>query len=136
MAKRILKSVPIRILAVDPDSNVTESLIQLLSRQGYSVKFANSSDEALVKAVAFKPQLLIIDAHLSNPSEGIGLSNIILAMYPRAQVIFLTDRREGIRLSIKKPCGIISKPYDEGEMIDLVKNCIKGVRQSKSLLFY
>jgi FixJ family two-component response regulator len=115
---------------------VTESLAELLRSEGYMVEAANSGDEALGQAIAFKPHLLIIEPHLKDSTEGIGLSNIILAIHPRAQVLFLTAWEDEIRFSIKKPCGIISKPYDNGEMIDLVKRCIKRMRRSKSLLFY
>lgn len=63
MAKRILHSVWIRILIVDSDVIVTESLAELLRSEGYMVEAANSGDEALGQAIAFKPHLLIIKPH-------------------------------------------------------------------------
>ncbi len=56
--------VPLRVLVVDDDPDTVESLAQLLSRFGHEARTARDGPEALTVAVAFRPDVAILDLGL------------------------------------------------------------------------
>src|SRR5689334_2174310 len=50
-----------RVLVVDDNIDITESLVELLSLLGHDVRSANSGPAALAIALAFCPDLVLLD---------------------------------------------------------------------------
>jgi two-component system CheB/CheR fusion protein len=53
-----------RVLVVDDNTDVAESMARLLRRRGYTVEIAFNGPDGLVKARAFRPALLLLDIGL------------------------------------------------------------------------
>ena len=129
-----------RILIVEPDFAIAQSLTVLLLKHGFYVEHAHTPTEAVNMAINSRPNLLIIEPHLTGEMQGVDVANTILSFSPTTEIIFLSTWKseEVNRVIIKKPCEFLSKPYDDGEMIQAVKNCLATI-QSKSSdqqLFY
>ncbi len=63
-----------RILVVDDDRDVFESMKIVLESEGYCVEWATNGKEALDKARSRKPDLMILDVMMSTDDEGFQLS--------------------------------------------------------------
>lgn len=58
------------ILIVDDDRDVFESMKIVLEAEGYRVDWATNGTEALQKAKAVKPDLMILDVMMNSDDEG------------------------------------------------------------------
>jgi CheY-like chemotaxis protein len=58
------------ILIVDDDRDVFESMKIVLEAEGYRVDWATNGSEALQKAKASKPDLMILDVMMNSDDEG------------------------------------------------------------------
>ncbi len=59
-----------RILVVDDDRDVFESMKIVLEAEGYDVDWATNGTEALSKARAVRPDLMILDVMMNTDDEG------------------------------------------------------------------
>ncbi len=59
-----------RILLVDDDRDLTDSLGQVLRFKGYEVEVAHSGNEGLKKMLEFKPDLVILDVMMETDTAG------------------------------------------------------------------
>ena len=59
-----------QILIVDDDRDVFESMKIVLEAEGYGVEWATNGAEALQKAKAKKPDLMILDVMMNSDDEG------------------------------------------------------------------
>jgi CheY-like chemotaxis protein len=59
-----------QILIVDDDRDVFESMKIVLESEGYAVDWATNGAEALQKAKAVRPDLMILDVMMNSDDEG------------------------------------------------------------------
>jgi CheY-like chemotaxis protein len=59
-----------KILLVDDDCDLTENLGTVLRQHDYDVSFAASASEGLRKALALKPDLIILDVSMETDTAG------------------------------------------------------------------
>lgn len=59
-----------KILLVDDDRDLTESLRQVLKVKGYEVEVAHSGQEGLKKLLETKPDLLVLDVMMETDTAG------------------------------------------------------------------
>jgi DNA-binding response OmpR family regulator len=59
-----LPDVSMRVLVVDDDSDVRESLSLLLEQYGYEVKMASCGESAMIQFEAFQPEAVLLDIGL------------------------------------------------------------------------
>ena len=59
-----------KILIVDDDRDVFESMKIVLEAEGYRVEWATNGSEAIQKAKASKPDLMILDVMMNSDDEG------------------------------------------------------------------
>ena len=63
-----------KILIVDDDRDVFESMKIVLEAEGYAVDWATNGTEAIEKAKAGKPDLMILDVMMNTDDEGFQVS--------------------------------------------------------------
>jgi two-component system alkaline phosphatase synthesis response regulator PhoP len=63
-----------KILIVDDDRDVFESMKIVLQSEGYEVEWATNGREAMEKARARKPDLMILDVMMNTDDEGFQVS--------------------------------------------------------------
>ncbi|MBE3133247.1 MAG: response regulator [Acidobacteria bacterium] len=63
-----------KILIVDDDRDVYESMKIVLEAEGYAVDWATNGTEAIEKAKAGKPDLMILDVMMNTDDEGFQVS--------------------------------------------------------------
>ncbi len=120
-----------KILIVDDDRDVFESMKIVLEAEGYGVEWATNGTEALSKARAQRPDLMILDVMMNTDDEGF---QVTYAMKQDAQlscipIVMVTSvgARTGFSFDRKKdedflPVNeFLEKPVDPRVLVDKVR---------------
>lgn len=116
----ILRDPPaFRILLVDDDKGLVNGMKTFLEEMPgtFEVVTANSGDEAFLKLVDFKPDVIVLDVNLPD-MNGIEILNPIQDIHPNAHIVILTDNaspeqreralRQGAVRFLEKPLELLS----------------------------
>jgi len=79
----------VRVLIVDDDSDLRETLVRLLGRFGYSCLTAASGAEAMEAIEAESPDLVVTDLHMPR-IDGVAVARGARAHRPPIPVVLLT----------------------------------------------
>ncbi|MBX2953373.1 MAG: response regulator [Leadbetterella sp.] len=114
----------LRILVVEDQVFTSESIKETLQSDGHEVvAIARTYNEALVAAVKFKPEVIIMDIELQSPAEdGIRTAADIRNVL-QAPVIFLTgkeDTESFKRAAEVRPEGYLLKPFKPRDLLNQV----------------
>ena len=83
--------VPVaRILVIDDDPEVVDTLVTCLCEEGYGVSGALTSDEGLKLVILSRPDLVLLDVLLPGGMNGIKVLKRIRSINPTAKVIMVT----------------------------------------------
>ena len=109
-----------RILFIDDDELLSEFAIMIMESQGFEVLYCNSGEEALIKAVEFSPQLILLDVVMPN-MDGIETYNKIreINSLEHAPIVFLTGIKDQDKLTEYLELGaigVIHKPFDNNNI--------------------
>jgi len=120
-----------KILIVDDDRDVFESMKIVLEAEGFAVEWATNGAEALEKARASRPDLMILDVMMNSDDEGFQVSYTMrqdreLANIPILMVTSV-GARTGFSFDRKKdedflPVNeFLEKPVDPKVLVDKVR---------------
>lgn len=126
-----------RILLVDDDRDLTESLSQVLRVKGYEVEVAHSGQEGLKKLLEVKPDLLILDVMMETDTAGFEAVYKIRSERPDSKyrefknipIIILTaiDQVTNSRFSLDQEESFLpgrneflTKPVDPDELLEKI----------------
>lgn len=125
-----------KILIVDDDRDVFESMKIVLEAEGYGVDWATNGAEAITKAKSLKPDLMILDVMMNTDDEGFQvtytmkqdpqLSGIPIVMVTSvgARTGFSFDRRKDEDfLPVNE---FLEKPVDPRTLVDKVRENLGG----------
>jgi len=116
-----------RILVVEDERNVAETLIERLRGVGYEVQHAPTAARARELAGAQPFQLMVLDVGLPD-GDGFTLAPQLRALAPRAALLFLTahgnpeERVRGLELGAD---DYLTKPFHFRELLLRIQNCLK-----------
>src|ERR1051325_3970270 len=117
-----------RILIIDDDGALSEVIRDKLEIEGFSVECAVDADEALRKAEAFMPDLVLLDVMLPRRS---GFALVPLVRQARnVPIIFLSARGlqaaklRGLELGAD---DYITKPFDMAELLARIRAVLRRV---------
>jgi CheY-like chemotaxis protein len=117
-----------KILIVDDETDVCESLSKILKRSGYEVVSASNGKEALKQVKSFRPNLLILDVMLPDmdgTDVAKALSNDMSTQ--NIPVIFLTGLIPKEKQDIATSHDIyitIAKPVEKDELLKVVEKAL------------
>ncbi len=85
-----------RILVIEDDKNIRETLVDLLEMQGYEALEAKDGEIGSIRAVRFKPDLILCDVNMPkiNGFEMLEVLNSCMEEEAVPPFIFLTARVE------------------------------------------
>jgi CheY-like chemotaxis protein len=118
-----------RVLVVDDDRLVADTLALIFTKNGYLAKTAYSADEALQCAREFVPNLLLCDVTMPG-RDGLALTLDITHEFPSCRIIVLTGfysnltsvREQASKMS--RPMGILTKPCQPSELLRHVNDML------------
>ena len=112
-----------RILIVDDEEAYRECLRLALSREGYEVRTARNSNEAMVCNQSFSPDVLVVDWMLQESISGLELSKSLHQVNPELVTVVISgySRKRVEAQWGKAECfSIIEKPFDLNDIRDVV----------------
>ena len=111
-----------RILIVDDDRLVADTLTLIFEKNGFKAKAAYSADEALQSSREFGPHLLLCDVTMPD-RDGLSLVEDMTRELPGCRILVLTGfysnlknvREQAQKLS--RPLGILTKPCQPSDLL-------------------
>lgn len=108
-----------RIMVVEDEVIIAQDIQRTLKKLGYEVLvFLISAESALANIDVIRPDLVLMDIHLSGTMDGIAAAEEIRRRQ-RLPVVFLTAHSDEATLSrarITEPYGYVLKPFEEREL--------------------
>ena len=121
IAVRKPKTSPPRILVVDDEQRVADSLAFMLQHEGYDVKAVYSGSEAIRVAKVFRPLLLLADVVMPEMS-GVDAGREICRIVPGCKVILFSGHVNGQQITQEARArgdtfDFVEKPTHPAEML-------------------
>lgn len=111
-----------RVLIVDDEHLVTDTLTLIFEKSGFDVRHAYSTDEALALSRDFNPELLLCD--ISMPGrDGLELISDITRELPACRILVLTgsygclSRVRKRSNSLKNSLSVMTKPCQPADLL-------------------
>ncbi len=120
----------IRILIVDDEEIVRESLGNWFREEGYHVAMAASGKEALEKVAAESWDIYLIDIKMPG-MDGLELQRKIMEINPQATIIIMTayaSVETAVRAMKQGAYDYIVKPFDPDDLEHLIRNAVERKR--------
>jgi PAS domain S-box-containing protein len=120
-----------RVLIVDDERAVAEATCLLLELEGYEVSVASSAHEALKRATARSPDLIVSDFHLRGGETGVGVVTAVRnRLGDTIPVVFVTGDTAKAALADSKidNAVLLNKPVRADDLITAVREGIAARR--------
>ncbi len=115
-----------KILVVDDEETVCQSIKKILTRRGYTVDNALSAEEAIKKINEFSYDLVITDLMMPK-TNGIELIQIIKGNYPELDVVMITGYasiESAVKATKLGAINYIPKPFTPDELTKITDNIL------------
>jgi len=116
-----------RILVVDDDDMILESLVSILESEGYTASTARTGREAIAKTDKEFFNAMLIDIHLPDMT-GIEVISRIKETTPKMKKLILTgfpETHTAIDAVNKKADAYLVKPFDPELLLELLEQNLK-----------
>ena len=125
---------PQRVLLADDEPAFTILVERLLAEAGFEVLQAHSMEEALEKALSFRPHVALLDVHM--PGDGIHACEALATeLDPAPAIIMVTGSYSGELLNRAMAAGAsdyINKPINWEELVPLIESHMEPTIRSWS----
>ena len=118
------------ILVVDDEKNIVELVRLYLEREGFAVQSAAEGEDALAKAAALQPALIVLDLMLPKV-DGWEVCRRIRA-HSHVPIIMLTARNDDVDKIVGLELGAddyLSKPFNPRELVARVKAVLRRAQR-------
>ena len=123
----------VKILIVDDDENIRNTMKAILEDEGYIVDLAASGAEAIQKTKKSAYNVALLDIRLPD-MEGVELLKLIKDTVPRTRKIMVTgypSMQNAISALNKNADAYIVKPVDIEKLLDMVKEQLQLQEEEK-----
>lgn len=119
---------PARVLIVDDERNIRESLAKVLRGEGYEVRLAENGQQALAQYDPDATDLILMDMNMP-VQNGWDALNRLFAMNPHQAVIIITGKSPQLSWAARPVTGtLIEKPIDMTELLSCMKRMLTESR--------
>lgn len=116
---------PARVLVVDDERNIRESLAKVLRAEGYDVRMAENGEQALARYEPDATDLVLLDLNMP-VKNGWDALNQMISMNPRQAIIIITGRSPQLSWASGMGTGtLIEKPIDMIELLACMKRMLQ-----------
>jgi DNA-binding NarL/FixJ family response regulator len=122
-----------RIVVVDDETLVSTLIADLLARNSFEVRTAQSAAEARQVIAAFDPDAALIDIHLGAGPSGLHLGHVLRQAHPEMGIVFLSRFTDpavaGLReVDLPDGCGFIAKEQvtDGSVLLEALNSALRG----------
>jgi len=116
-----------RVLLVDDDHLILESLRVALSERGYEVLLAHDGNEGLVRAERDAPDLIVLDMMMPRRSGFMVLNRLRYRPNRSPRIIMVTANEDPRHQAFAESQGVdayVHKPFDICEFLQLVESML------------
>ncbi|RJP29964.1 MAG: response regulator [Candidatus Omnitrophota bacterium] len=116
----------VKILVVDDEKELAESMIDLLEFEGYTTVLAGTGEDALESIAHSLPDLVVLDIKLPG-IDGIEVLRRLKQEHPALPVIIVSaSSQKGTREQAQDfgADGVLLKPFDQDELLQLIKTLV------------
>ena len=113
-----------RVLVVDDDETIRNTMKAILEDEGYTVDLAASGSEAILKTEQTTYNIALLDIRLPD-MEGVELLKLMKDTFPRTRKIMVTgypSMQNAIAALNKKADAYLVKPVNIDELLNTVKD--------------
>jgi two-component system response regulator FlrC len=117
----------VRVLIVDDETDLRETVVRLLGRFGYSCLTASSGGEAIQVIQAEAPDLVVTDLHMPG-IDGVAVTRCARAHSPPIPVVLMTAYP--IRMPRVQEAGAtihLAKPFANHDLVLAVERALGGI---------
>jgi CheY-like chemotaxis protein len=120
-----------RILVVDDDTHVAQTLELIFLSRGYKVRVAYSAEQAIEVIAGWQPDLALVDVMLPC-MNGIEFGCVLKANYPEAQIVLVSGHPDSAQLlESARTRGhsfeILAKPLHPTHILEIVASLLPGM---------
>lgn len=120
-----------RILVLDDDIHVAQTLELILLARGYKVRVAYSAEEAIETISEWQPDVALVDVMLPR-MNGIEFGCVLKANYPDAQIVLVSGHPDSAQLleSARRQghtFEILAKPLHPTHILEIVAGLLPGM---------
>ena len=124
-----------RILIIDDDPDITESMKIVLENQGYVVSSAKDGEEGMEQIKEVLPNLIVLDVMMNSMREGFKVSREIKTnpAYKHVPILMVTAAKEKTGIDFKPAAGdedwlpvedFLDKPVKPEVLLDKVRTLL------------
>ncbi|HEX6096244.1 MAG TPA: response regulator [Thermoanaerobaculia bacterium] len=114
---------PPRVLVADDEETIRRLVVHVLRRQGFDAVEATDGQHAIERLDAEAFDVLVLDLMMPRV-DGFGVVNHLIETQPEMMertVVITAFPRTAARERLHHLCGILSKPFETSELIQLVQ---------------
>ena len=120
-----------RILLVDDDIDLLDTLVRLLGRQGYTCRVASSGDDGIRAMEAESLDLVVTDLRMSDGMDGLAVARHARQHCPPIPVILMTAYATSeTHRDVRRMGGAtyLTKPFANADLVDAVRQAVEHPR--------
>jgi CheY-like chemotaxis protein len=116
------------VLVVDDDTEQRAEFVRVIARVGYAVADASTGGEALQKALAERPDLVVLDLMLPD-MHGAQVAGAIRAVAgsTRMPIVIVTAHSDALEQLDPKRFGaqcVLTKPVGDEQLLTAIEHCL------------
>jgi len=120
------------ILVVDDEADIRGLISEILKDEGYEVRQAGSSDQALGAIAERVPSLMVLDIWLKGSElDGLGILEIALERYPNLPVVMISGHgtiETAVQAIKMGAMDFVEKPFDSDKLLHVIQKATEVSR--------
>ena len=124
---------PFRVLIIDDDDNIRETLQVALTAEGYEVIVASDGAEGLIRVERDAPDLVILDLVMPKRSGFLIAERLNNYQGRKPTLIMMTGLLDENHKQAAKACGVdafVNKPFDIDSLLETIQRFLHSARDS------
>lgn len=125
---RAPEHVGVRVLIVDDDVSILETVASILRAEGYEVAAVETGEHALARARTWHPTLILLDMRMPGV-DGWAVARSLRESGSRVPVVVMSAAESAEKWAAEiSAAGHLAKPFDLDELIATVERYTRGGR--------
>ena len=118
---------PVSILIVEDEVIISLEIEGRLRSNGFNIIGPiASSEEAVVAAVTYQPEVIVMDIHIQGSKDGIDITREIFTIY-KPVIIFIsayTDNETKVKVETVQPSYFLAKPISYEDLTRIIQRTV------------
>jgi DNA-binding response OmpR family regulator len=108
--------VILRVLLVEDEPELSESLVEVLEEEGYRVRSARGFAEARREVETFDPQTVVVDYRIAGEDSAARIDDLA----PHAGIVLISAPPSGSAVADRRGIQTLGTPFDVDDLLALL----------------